>query len=98
MTEEEMIAELRKKGYCVVKPEFIKIGNENIQKPLMEYPPIGTYYYVADIKNGDMAECFTWQGCGFDMRCLQHGLVHLTREAALAHGEALIKVSGGTCE
>lgn len=96
MTEAEMIAELRKKGYCVVKPEFIKIGDENVQKSLMEIPPIGTHYYLANIIKGDMIETFAWRGCGFDIRCMKRGLVHLNREVALAHAEALIKVSGGS--
>lgn len=98
MTEAEMVAALRAKGYFLREPESIQIGGIHVPKPLMEPPPLGTHYWFLDIHKKGLVDHFQWAGGDFDNRNLKRGLVHLIERAALEHAKALIKVSGGTCE
>ena len=98
MTEAEMIAALRAKGYWIREPESIQIGGIHVPKPLMTPPPLGTRYWCAMMDEEAMAYAFTWNGDKYDRLVLKRGMLHLTEENALAHANALIKVSGGTCE
>lgn len=98
MTEAEMVAALRVKGYLIREPESIQIGGIHVPKPLMTPPPLGTRYWCAMMDEDAMAYTFTWHGDRYDKRALKRGILHSTEENAVAHAKALIKVSGGTCE
>ena len=39
-----------------------------------------------------------WKGGELDKQFLKRGLIHRTKEAAIAHALALIKISGGSIE
>ncbi|WP_156304081.1 hypothetical protein [Ottowia sp. oral taxon 894] len=98
MTEAQMVAALRAKGYLIREPELIQIGDVRVPKPLMEPPPLGTRYWFLDIHRKGLADHSQWSGGDLDNRNLKRGLVHLIERAALEHAKALIKVSGGTWE
>lgn len=95
MTEQQMIDVLFQKGYIVYRPELMQIGGESVPKPMMTPPPGEITCWHPNISGSNLADFFTWTGDYFDIRILNRGLCHLTREAAQAHAKALIKVSGG---
>ncbi len=98
MTEAQMVAALRAKGYLICAPATIQIGGIHVPKPLMTPPPRGTQYWCALMDENAMAYEFTWDGDIYDELALKRGMLHLTKENAVAHAKALIKVSGGTWE
>lgn len=98
MTEAQMVAALRAKGYSIRAPELIQIGGIHVPKPLMTPPPIGTRYWRVVIDDVPLTDGLTWDGCEYDKIILNRRMLHLTKENAVAHAKALIKVSGGTCE
>ena len=95
MTEAEMVAALRAKGYLIRAPETIQIGGIHVPKPLMTPPPLGTRYWCAMMDEDAMTYAFTWSGDRYDELALKRGMLHLTEENAVAHAKALIKASGG---
>ena len=78
-----------------IRPRTIRIGEIEVPEPVREALPIGTKYYYPTVQYTDTVDAFTWQGDSFDKRLLERGLIHLTKEAAIAHAKALIIVSGG---
>lgn len=95
MTEAEMVAALRAKGYLIRAPETIQIGGIHVPKPLMTPPPLGTRYWCAMMDEDAMTYALTWNGDRYDELALKRGMLHVTEENAVAHVKALIKVSGG---
>lgn len=98
MTEAEMIAALRAKGYLIRTPETIQISGIHVPKPLMEPPQLGANYWFIDLHRQSLAVSSQWAGGAFDNLALKRGMLHVTEENAVAHAKALIKVSGGECE
>ena len=98
MTEAEMVAALRAKGYLIRTPESIQIGGIHVPKPLMTPPPIGTPCWRVVIDDIPLADGLPWDGCEYDKIMLNRRILHLTKENAEAHAKALIKASGGTYE
>lgn len=82
-----------------LKPQTIKIGNIDVPKPESEPLKDGENYYSPSIRAGDNhVGVDKWNGAVLDRRLLKRGLIHRTKEAAIAHAKALILVSGGSVE
>lgn len=64
-------------------------------KPETVEPPLHTRYFVADPWLERWYEEFEWCNDPTDKRWLALGIIHLTAEAARAHGMALAGVSDG---
>ena len=79
-----------------VKPKTIRIGERDVPAPMTTAPEIGEHYWYVDLNEDDVTHSYEWKADRFDLRVLKRGFVHDNREAALAHAEALILVSGGT--
>ena len=77
------------------KPTTITIGGEEVPEPEREPLDVGELYWVASTRQGGLAYYSRWYCDDTDMSRLRFGLVHRTKEAAVAHIKALIKVSGG---
>lgn len=77
--------------------EMITIGGVSFPKPQSKPLEFDTEYWVADINNQYYAAHTPnrWVDDFIDKRHLRRGLIHLSREAAIAHAKALIKLSGG---
>ena len=74
----------------------IMIGGVEIDAPETIAPDCGTDYFVADPSDElYVGVTVDWDGDDYDIQVLKRGLVHLNKEAAIAHAKALIKVSGG---
>jgi hypothetical protein len=78
------------------KPKTIRIGGRDVPEPMRNSPATGERYYVVEYSNGGAFGFNTWVNDQYDNRMLQSGLCHTTKEAAIAHAEALILVSGGS--
>lgn len=77
-----------------IKPETVTINGRKVPKPETEAPKIGKIYYCASVFYEGGYDVSRWDGDTADERLLQRGLVHLTKEAAIAHAEALISFTG----
>ena len=77
------------------KPTTITIGGEEVTEPVREPLDEGETYWVASMFCGDLPYFTQWYCDDTDMKILRLGLVHRTKEDAVAHAKALIKVSGG---
>lgn len=80
--------------------EMITIGDVSFPKPESEPPELGTEYWIAEASYEYYATTIPilWGDDSQDRIFLKRGFVHLTRENAIAHAKALIKLSGGECE
>jgi hypothetical protein len=71
----------------------IRIGEYDVPEPLRVKPNIKDTYYFVSFREGDSVDIFTWANDSIDNRLLSNGVVHLTREAAELHAEALISLT-----
>lgn len=77
--------------------EMVTIGGVNFPKPVSEPLALGTKYWVAEPSylNHTMGDSYTWCADADDRLFLKRGLIHLSKENAIEHSKALIKLSGG---
>jgi hypothetical protein len=79
-----------------IKPETITINGHEVPAPVREPLENGQVYWQVSLGNDDMCFQYAWRGdYSGDMLLLKRGLlkrglIHLTREAAIAHAEALL--------
>ena len=66
----------------------ININGYDVPCPERVAPPRNTQYYVPHLRSSK-SETYSWDNDGFDRGCLDAGMVHLTREAATIHAQAL---------
>lgn len=73
------------------KPEYIDINGFKVPKPVTSLLEEGKLYYSPVITTRDDADFSNlWRNSILDYRRLRAGLVHLTKEAAEIHAEALL--------
>lgn len=74
-----------------IKPEVIWINGARVPKPCYKPLKLGTIYYpYLEGADGNKCSCVSWDNDNYDYRLLKLGLVHLTKEAASKHAEALL--------
>ena len=81
-----------------LKPKTILInGNECPAPILWDSLPDGTEFWIADPTrhDGEYTRYLVWDGQSCDVQHLERGLVHLSKENAVAHAKAIILASGG---
>lgn len=71
------------------KPKFININGYNVPEPLREEPAMGTDYFVVSTSNPTPQE-FAWSGYSAERQKLKAGVIHLTKENAQIHLDALL--------
>lgn len=83
-----------------IKPRTIKIGEVDVPEPVRDESDMvnGGEYYFPLVNGEDLCEDYYWSGDYMDLLLLKRGLIHKTKEAAIAHAKALIKISGGSCD
>ena len=74
----------------------INIGGHIVPKPLTAPPEEGTEVYVVTLLSDSLCFWVDWNGesCSHQ-KWLKLGMIHSTKEAAIAHAKALIAISGG---
>lgn len=73
----------------------IMIGDIEIDAPEVSELAHNTEYYLPNIGALEMYSESRWYKDNVDLFRLKTGVIHLNKEAAIAHAKALIKVSGG---
>lgn len=70
-----------------LKPQTISINGFEVPEPLRSFPTYGTPYFIIDLPLvGDLV----WTDSSDEYSWLKAGIIHLTREAAEKHLEALL--------
>ncbi len=72
------------------KPRTITINGREVPEPMREAAKRGKGYFIAVPTRNDLYSEETWRGDEMDICWLSRGLCHSTKEAALAHAEALL--------
>jgi hypothetical protein len=80
---------------AMIGPKTITIGGMEVPEPLRTAPPLGVRYFLPLPEGETLSYPRIWENTVLCKRSLKLGLVHLTKEAAITHAKALIKVSGG---
>ena len=73
----------------------IMIGDVEVDAPELAGLVHGDAYFLTNTCGLELYATMTWANDHYDSALLKRGLVHLNKEAAIAHAKALIKVSGG---
>lgn len=74
-----------------LKPRFIDINWHQVPEPVREIPATGDILYIADTTLKPCGELrLQWTGHDVDMRLLNSGLLHTTKEAAEVHIAAML--------
>lgn len=77
-------------GEFRIMPETININGFEVPCPVREPLKYKQEYYVPSIAKAELWIRFRWDGRKDDLRFLECGLIHLTKEAAITHAEALL--------
>ena len=80
--------------------EMITIDGVSFPKPESKPPESGTEYWITELSYEYYATSnpVIWVDDSQDRLYLKRGLVHLSKENAIAHAKALIKLSEGTID
>lgn len=82
---------------CRIKVKTTLIGDMEVPEPVRseeEFNEGDTYYYVSPTDE-DLYEWAYWDNERWDLLMIKRGMIHKTKEAAVIHAKALIKISGG---
>lgn len=71
------------------EPKFIIVNGVNVPEPVRELLEDGEKFWVADPSAYDLYGGW-WASKALEIQCLSRGLIHLTREAAQAHIDAML--------
>ncbi len=77
------------------KPRTHTVNGFEVPEPMRDAPQRGARYWVPVIDAEDYAASTYWSGADhdtYDTRCLERGLVHATKEAAIANAKAMCGV------
>jgi len=77
-------------AYLAVKVKTININGYEVPEPVRERLGVGTEYYVAIFPGHQTINSTEWDDDSADEEWLADGLIHLTKEAADLHIEALL--------
>lgn len=80
------------------KQEMITIGDVSFPKPYQGEMEYNEVYHVPRIDYKSLYNSTRWDGGAEDRMMMSRGLLHLTKENAIAHAKALIRLSGGCVE
>ncbi|WII94971.1 hypothetical protein LU276_08150 [Moraxella haemolytica] len=75
--------------------EMVAVGGVSFPKPESEPLKYGEKYWIADPTHTCYTLTYEWAGYELDKSILAKGLLHRSRENAIAHAKALIELSGG---
>lgn len=83
-----------------IKPRTIMVGDIEVPEPVRDVSELGEgqAYYLPNLRRDSLYDVYTWNKDVIDFRLLKHGMIHKTKEAAILHTKALIKISGGSCD
>lgn len=94
VTTVNQLNQLKNNRFRQVTPT-INIGGHIVPRPLTEPPEEGTKVYLVSLITCGHYVREWWKNDEYDQNRLKRGVVHITKEAAIAHAKALIAISGG---
>lgn len=75
------------------KPKTITVNGIEVPEPIRETPKIGDQYYLAyPVSSSEFVRYF-WANVPEEKSWIEKGLLHFTKEAAIAHAQAMIAPS-----
>lgn len=79
---------------------MITINGVSFPKPACQPLENDTEYWIVNLfdDNYSRKQSHSWQNYNFDNHWLRRGLIHLSRENAITHAKALIKLGGGNID
>lgn len=82
-------------SYYRRKPKVILVNGFEVPEPMRTKPRLKEKYYLADVTTdfADVGIPMPWEDDVSDNRWLEAGLIHKTKEAALAHIQAMLAPS-----
>lgn len=75
-----------------MKPKTITVNGFEVPEPESEKPDHGQVYFVADPLETKLFRSKKWLGIRFDYKALRRGLIHLDKESAIAHSNAMMGI------
>lgn len=78
-----------------ITSEMVVVGGVSFPKPELKPLKDGDKYWVADPAAIHYTLASRWVGDKLDKLALSRGLLHKSKEDAIAHAKALIELSGG---
>ena len=79
-----------------IKPKTIKVNGFEVPEPVKEELILGQYYFIPSPTNfevNDLFEDFSWDSDRHDKSFLDRGIIHLTKENAIAHAKAMLGIN-----
>lgn len=74
------------------KPRTITVNGFEVPEPLRVMPEVDGEYFLADPAGNGFLHQFFWRDCATDNLWLERGLLHSTKEAAIAHAKAMLGI------
>ena len=74
------------------EPKNIKVNGFDVPEPMREPVFVGTPFYLADATVSKYYSEFYWTAAESDTTWLARGLLHSTKEAAIAHAKAMLGI------
>ena len=75
-----------------IKPRTIKVNGLDVPEPVSNNITYGASYFSAALESRDFFSRSTWTDSNVDHGRLSRGLIHLTKEAAIAHAKAMLGI------
>lgn len=75
-----------------LKPRTITVNGREIVAGESEAPKLQSEYFLPHVSKGNRYAAEIWDASEFDLRVLNDGLVHLTKENAIAHAKAMLGI------
>lgn len=76
-----------------IKPKTIRIGEYDVPEPLRAAPVKDAEYFRFDLGSEGWVHSTQWGDYDCEVRWLQRGILHSTKEAAELHAKALLSLS-----
>ena len=73
-------------------PKTIKVNGFDVPEPMREAPAYDTGYYLAIPHDANYYGYMVWCDDEYDARWLSRGMLHSTKEAAVAHAKAMLGI------
>lgn len=74
---------------------MVAIGDVCFPKPESSPLRTGTTYFYPNFIKVGLEDWFEWTDDELDFKLLKSNMLHLSKENAIAHAKALIKLNGG---
>lgn len=81
-----------------IKPKTIMVNGFEVPEPMREDLNNFERYFTPSVGSDSLCNHHSWESDGYDKRHLSRGLIHLTKEAAIAHAKAMLGIDPNTDE